>query len=83
MTMTRKTITVTKQMDKWIKSRVKSGIYGNDSEYVRDLVRRDEMRTLEITDLRQKIQDGLDSGLSEKTPREIFAEAKAEYLSDK
>lgn len=33
MSVQRKTITVTKQQDFWIKSQISSGSYGNDSEY--------------------------------------------------
>ncbi len=31
-------------MDDWIKSQIDSGRYGNDSEYVRDLIRKDQER---------------------------------------
>ena len=31
-------------MDDWIKAQVASGRYGNDSEYVRELVRKDQDR---------------------------------------
>ena len=42
MAMTKKTITVTHQQEQWIRGRVESGDYGNDSEYFRDLIRRDQ-----------------------------------------
>ena len=42
MSMTRKTITITEQMDDWVKGQIKAGKYGNDSEYIRDLIRRDQ-----------------------------------------
>lgn len=41
MSVQRKTITVTQKQDIWIKSQVESGEYGNDSEYIRDLIRKD------------------------------------------
>ena len=44
MSMQRKTITITDQMESWVKAQVDSGKYGNDSEYFRDLVRRDQER---------------------------------------
>ena len=31
-------------MDEWIKTQIASGRYGNDSEYVRDLIRKDQER---------------------------------------
>ncbi len=43
MPMTRKTITITSQMDDWVKAQIDSGKYGNDSEYLRDLIRKDQV----------------------------------------
>ncbi len=83
MAMVRKTITVTEKMDAWIKSRVESGDYGNDSEYIRDLMRRDESHEQATLELRRQIQAGIDSGISDQTAEEIWEEAKAEYLSAK
>ena len=42
MATVRKTITLTDQQDHWIKVRVAHGGFTNDSEYIRDLIRRDE-----------------------------------------
>ena len=44
MGATRKTITVTEQQDKWIKVQINGGDFTNDSEYIRDLIRRDKAR---------------------------------------
>ena len=38
----RKTITLTPQQDQWIKARIAAGGFTNDSEYIRDLIRRDQ-----------------------------------------
>lgn len=48
-------------MDDWIKSQIDSGRYGNDSEYVRDLIRKDqERRELEtmISESQQAFEKG-------------------------
>ena len=42
MTTVRKTITLTSKLDEWIKSQTSGGEFTNDSEYIRDLVRRDQ-----------------------------------------
>ena len=39
--MIRKTISMPDAMGKYIDKRVKAGQYGNDSEYIRDLIRKD------------------------------------------
>ena len=41
----RKTITFTEQQDQWIKAKIAGGQFTNDSEYIRDLVRRDQEKT--------------------------------------
>lgn len=38
----RKTITLTDQQDKWIKAHITAGHYTNDSECIRDLIRREQ-----------------------------------------
>ncbi len=43
MSTIRKTITFTEKQDKWIKSRITIGEFTNDSEYLRDLVRRERL----------------------------------------
>lgn len=42
MSMHRKTITLTEQQDDWVKDQIESGHFGIDSEYIRDLIRRDQ-----------------------------------------
>jgi len=75
--MQRKTITITDQMESWVKSQVDSGKYGNDSEYFRDLVRRDQERRLTEMQLLHLLDEAESSGLSERTPQEIWEEAEA------
>ena len=40
MATVRKTITLTDKQDSWIKAQIDAGHYTNDSEYIRDLIRR-------------------------------------------
>jgi antitoxin ParD1/3/4 len=44
MATVRKTITLTDHQDHWIKAQVAGGQYTNDSEYIRDLIRREQER---------------------------------------
>jgi len=80
MTMQRKTITITSQMDNWVKSQVNSGKYGNDSEYFRDLVRCDQQRKQAEMQLLDMLDEAESSGVSERSPQEIWdaIEAKGE-----
>ena len=42
-----KTITSTDQKDEWIKAQIDEGHYISDSEYIRDLIRREQERSAE------------------------------------
>lgn len=79
MGTTRKTITLTDKQDQWIKSRIAAGEYTNDSEYIRDLVRRDQEQNTKFRALKAAIQEGLDSGISDKKLRDVWEEAEARH----
>ena len=79
MTLVKKSITVTDRQEQWIRGQVDSGEYGNDSEYFRDLIRRDQERNAQFRALKQAIQEGLDSGVGDKTVKEIWAEAEQRH----
>lgn len=67
----RKTITLTDQQDAWIKAQIDGGRYTNDSEYIRDLIRREQERTVEIEAIRQALIEGEESG--EPRPFDVAA----------
>ena len=62
MATVRKTITLTDQQDDWIKAQIEAGHYTNDSEYIRDLIRREQERSAEIEAVRAALIDGENSG---------------------
>ena len=68
----RKTISFTEQHDEWIKSRIASGDYASDSEYVRDLIRRDQQDNEKYEVLKAAIMEGLNSGVSERNAYDIM-----------
>ena len=74
--MVKKSITVTEQQDKWMQAQLASGNYASDSELLRDLIRKEQMRTSEIELIRQKLIDAEQSGFVEKTESEILASFK-------
>ena len=57
-----KTITLTEQQDDWVKGQIESGHFGNDSEYIRDLIRRDQQAKERLAMLRQALAEGESSG---------------------
>ncbi|HKX79697.1 MAG TPA: type II toxin-antitoxin system ParD family antitoxin [Novosphingobium sp.] len=78
---TRKTITVSDQQDEWIKARIGTGAYTNDSEYIRDLIRRDQERYAKIEAMQKLIDEGIASGISARSMDEIRADARARLNS--
>ena len=57
-----KTITLTDQQDDWIKTQVEAGQYTNDSEYIRDLIRREQERGAQVEAIRSALIEGEKSG---------------------
>lgn len=62
MATVRKTITLTDQQNAWVKSQIDNGSYTNDSELIRDLIRREQERTAEIESIRAALIEGEQSG---------------------
>ena len=58
----RKTITITDNQDNWIKSQINAGGFTNDSEYIRDLIRRDQTSQADIEVIRAALIEGGESG---------------------
>jgi len=62
MSTTRKTITVTNKQDNWIKEQITNGEFTNDSEYIRDLIRRDQANKANLEAIRVALIEGEQSG---------------------
>ena len=72
----RKTITLTDQQDAWIADQIAGGSYTNDSEAIRDLIRRAQERDAAMQDLRQALIAGEDSGEPEPYDFDAFRKRK-------
>ena len=77
--MQRKTITVTEKQDSWIKDQVASGQYGNDSEYLRDLIRQDQAYKDKVKALRTALIEGEESGVSDRKLPDILQAVKNKH----
>jgi len=62
MSTVRKTITLTDQQDDWIKAQIAAGQYTNDSEAIRDLIRREQERQAQVQAVRAALIEGEESG---------------------
>lgn len=70
------------KMKQWIEDQVATGRYGNSSDYVRDLVRRDQERAEAREEFDRLVQEGIDSGISDLSLDEIFAETRRRALTE-
>ncbi len=68
-------------MKEWVEAQTETGRYANSSDYVRDLIRRDQERTEKIAALQKLITEGIESGMSERTMDEIFEDARRQAIA--
>jgi antitoxin ParD1/3/4 len=72
MSTVRKTITLTDQQDSWVKAQIQAGHYTNDSEYIRDLIRREQERMGQLEAVRTALIEGENSGTPESFDAQAF-----------
>ncbi|MCU0830594.1 MAG: type II toxin-antitoxin system ParD family antitoxin [Rhizobiaceae bacterium] len=60
------------QMKEWVEAQAESGRYANASDYVRDLIRRDQVKAEKIAHWEKLIAEARASGVSTRTPDELF-----------
>ena len=82
MPMVKKTYSITETLNHYIKERVESGEYATDSEYLRELIRRDQSDNQEIAYIRARLIKAEGSGFTDQTKEEMLAEFKAELRDD-
>ncbi len=76
----RKAVTLTDKQDQWIKAQIEAGRFTNDSEYIRDLIRRDQEGKFRA--LKAAVEAGLASGSSRRTVPGIMREIEARLKAD-
>ena len=65
-------------MKEWVEQQTKGGRYSNASDYVRDLIRRDQERAAKIAAMQRLITEGLESGAAEDFDFEAFQQSMRE-----
>lgn len=64
------------QMKDWVESRARDGRYSNASDYVRDLIRKDQERGDKIAAMQKMVDEGLASGRGTLSMKALRAAAK-------
>lgn len=68
-------ISIPDPMKDWVQAQVETGAYANSSDYVRDLIRKDQENRNKQA-IQKAITEGLESGMSDKSFDEIIDVAK-------
>lgn len=55
-------ISLPETMREWVESQSQSGIYANNSDYIRDLIRKDQLNSQKLKLMQEAITIGLNSG---------------------
>ena len=63
-------------MKEWVNAQAEAGRYGNASDYVRDLIRRDQDRHNKTAELQRLVTEGIESGISRRSMDEILEAAR-------
>ena len=62
-------------MKLWVEQQAGTGRFSNASDYVRDLIRRDQERADSHREMQRLISEGIDSGTSRRSMDNIFEAA--------
>ncbi|MDX8453443.1 type II toxin-antitoxin system ParD family antitoxin [Mesorhizobium sp. VK9D] len=69
-------VSLPKPMKEWVEAQTETGRYANASDYVRDLIRKDQERNDKIAAMQRFVDEGLASGISNRGMDEILADAR-------
>lgn len=64
------------EMKRWVEDQSRTGRFSNASEYMRELIRRDQERQARIAHIQKLIDEGWNSGISESTMADLRASAR-------
>jgi len=69
-------------MKLWVEQQAESGRYSNASDYVRDLIRRDQDRAEKIARIQALVTEGIESGAGSRSMSELRQVARKQASGD-
>jgi antitoxin ParD1/3/4 len=75
-------ISLPEQMKAWAESQAETGKYSNTSDYVRDLIRRDQERSEKIAAMQAVVTRSIASGISDLSMQDILEKARAHVAAN-
>lgn len=67
-------------MRDWVDSRSQQGAYANNSDYVRDLIRKDQLQAQKLKTMQEAITKGLESGEAKAFDKDLFKKRMQDSL---
>ena len=67
-------------MREWVESQSKKGSYANNSDYVRDLIRKDQLQTEKLKVMQGAITKGIESGEAKSFDKAAFKKRMQDKL---
>lgn len=74
-------ISLPEPMQDWVKSQIEEGGYSSSSDYVQDLIQRDQEEHRQQRLLQTAIAEGIKSGISDRSMEDVLKEAQARLAS--
>ncbi|WP_417547451.1 type II toxin-antitoxin system ParD family antitoxin [Marinobacter segnicrescens] len=68
-------VSLPEPMKDWVEAQSRTGRYANASDYVRDLIRKDQDRAEKVARMQQLVNEGLDSGEGSRTMDQLREDA--------
>jgi antitoxin ParD1/3/4 len=75
-------ISLPEQMKSWVEAQSIDGKYSNSSDFVRDLIRREQVRKEKIAHVQAMVDEGIASGISERSVDDILREVQAKMADE-
>ncbi|WP_214000611.1 type II toxin-antitoxin system ParD family antitoxin [Arsukibacterium sp.] len=70
-------ISLPDMMKSWVEQQAATGRYSNTSDYMRDLIRRDQQRAAKVAHVQQLVDEGIASGKGKRSMAELEMAALA------
>jgi antitoxin ParD1/3/4 len=80
--MAQMNVSIPDKLKGWAEQRVAEGRYSSTSDYIRDLVRRDQENEEKVRRLQAAIDEGRASGVSERSIEDIIADNRKRLAAE-
>lgn len=67
-------------MKDWVEQQAATGRYSNSSDVVRDLIRREQVRSEKIANMQRLVEEARASGIDPRSVDEIMADVRAKAM---